>query len=113
MKSQPHSLGIGVDIEDIQRFANKPYELNESFYTKIFSENELSYCLSKQNPYPHFAVRFCAKEAFMKAYPTQIGDYTSIEVVTSGNKPFVVHKGIKYTASLSHDKDKAIATVLL
>lgn len=113
MPIKSHPFTLGVDIEDIGRFSTKPYHHNQSFYQKIFSDQEIKYCLGKKNPYPHFAVRFCAKEAFIKATSTKLVSSPLIEVVMKDNKPFVVHNKIQYTASLSHERDKAIAVVIL
>ena len=55
--------GIVVDIESISRFRMMPFVKHKNFYKRIFTEREIMYCLSKMNPYQHFAVRFCAKEA--------------------------------------------------
>lgn len=106
-------LGIGVDIEDIARFKRLSYGRNKKFYEKVFAKNEIKYCLSKRDPAQHFAVRFCAKEAFIKAAGKQISDYKSIEIKFEKKKPFVFWKNKKYLLSLSHDKDKAIAFVIV
>ncbi len=37
------------------------------FITEVFTERERRYCLSKRDPYVHFAGRFAAKEACLKA----------------------------------------------
>lgn len=104
---------IGVDIEDISRFTQKPYQDNLGFYQKIFSEQEIIYCLSKKNPYPHFAARFCAKEAFMKAMQKITINYTTIEVVKLEEKPYISYNEHLYSVSLSHEKEKAIAVVIV
>ncbi len=104
--------GIGIDIEDIHRFKARPLESYSSFYTKIFTVREIDYCSGKRNPYPHLAVRFAAKEALMKALGKKIANYRSIEVVFEDEKPFVLWNKTRYTLSLSHDKDKAVAVVV-
>lgn len=106
--------GIGVDIEDISRFRDLPFKDNKSFYNKIFTVEEVEYCLSKVDPYQHFAVRFCAKEAFVKAQPTPYKiDYKSISILLENSKPFIIHNEKKYFLSLSHDQDKAVAVVIV
>lgn len=62
-------LGIGIDIIDIERFAQwhtKP----EAELLRVFSQEEIAYCLheNQQLSAERFAVRFAAKEAFFKAY---------------------------------------------
>ena len=105
--------GIGVDIENISRFYSKPYDKNKPFYNKIFTSNEIRYCISKPNPYQHFAARFCAKEAFIKAMPNQGIDHKSAEIVIKNHRPFIRWKGKHFLASLAHEKNKAIAAVIV
>lgn len=110
------NLDIGVDIESISQFREKDFNQNTRFYENIFTEDEIKYCLSKGNPYQHFAVRFCAKEAFIKAMDKSNISYRDIEIKMRNNKPILVHKEgahIQGKLSLSHDKDKAIAFVVI
>ena len=111
--------GIGIDIEDISRFRRTPFKNNRNFYEKIYNPPEIKYCLSKTDPYQHFAVRFCAKEAFIKAMDTNnkkktsFPSYKDISIVTKNSKPLIICKNKKYLLSLSHDKDKAVAIVVI
>lgn len=113
MLAKPPSQSIGVDIEDISRFSQKPYQDNIGFYQKIFSKQEIEYCLSKKNPYPHFAARFCAKEAFMKATGFIDVEYPTIEVVKLEERPYISYNEHLYSVSLSHEQEKAIAVVIV
>ncbi len=106
-------LGIGVDIESISRFRRLNFSKNRKFYEKIFTKREIDYCRSKRNSSQHFAARFCAKEAFIKATYMTVDDYRDIEVRVSRTKPVIVWNKKKYLLSLSHEKDKAIAFVLV
>lgn len=105
--------GIGVDIEDISRFRARPYNQNMGFYGKIFTPKEIRYCLAKPNPYQHFAARFCAKEAFVKAIMNDAVDYKSVEVVMEGSRPSIKWNKKTFFLSISHDKNKAIAFVVV
>ena len=58
---------IGIDLSNIERFIKKPFETNKSFYKKIFSEKEITYCLKYKNPYERFAGKFALKEALIKS----------------------------------------------
>lgn len=104
---------IGVDIEDISRFCNLEFNKNKQFYEKIFTREEIDYCLKKANPYQHFATRFCAKEAFIKAISHPILDYKSIEIRIDNKKPYIYWNQKKYLVSLAHEKDKAIAFIVI
>lgn len=108
------TVGVGVDIEDISRFKKKPFEENNDFYEKIFTEKEIKYCTKKLKPYQHFVVRFCAKEAFIKAIDQKIKNYKSIEIkMKENNQPFIEWAGVNVFLSISHDKDKAVAFVVV
>ena len=109
--------GIGVDIEDVQRFRARPFQTNKTFYKKIFTEQEISYCLKHKDPYPHFTARFCAKEATVKALGRVI-DYTYIEIennVHTGAPKLCIRKNEKMSnlISISHTRKEAIAFVLI
>ena len=108
-----NQFSLGVDIEDISRFKKLVFKQNQSFYEKIFHKNEIKYCLSKPNPYQHFAARFCAKEALIKAAKKKITDLAAIEVKFASRKPFIVWNKKKYLLSLAHEKNKAIAFVII
>lgn len=105
-------VGIGVDIESVDRFKHLPFDENKNFYRRIFTKREIEYCLSKSNPYQHFTARFCAKEAFIKAVSQEIKDYTAIEVFFENNKPLIKWKETTALLSLAHEKEKAIAFVI-
>lgn len=113
--------GIGCDIEEINRFYLDK-TTDEKFLIRIFTPAELDYCYSFQNPAPHLACRFCAKEAVMKAF-CSIGEkspeYRSIELGNyPGGVPFVTilrtgddrsSKRFGIRVSLSHSETMAMA----
>jgi holo-[acyl-carrier protein] synthase len=57
--------GLGVDIEEVKRFV--PLIRNKKFLSRVFTKEEIAYCMAKKNRAQHFAVRFAAKEAVWKA----------------------------------------------
>ena len=59
-------FGVGIDMVEIKRFEDKPYQKNKKFYKKIFGQSEINYCLKFKNPSPHFAGKFAIKEAMKK-----------------------------------------------
>lgn len=113
-------LKIGVDIEDISRFENKTLENDFHFLNKIYTNNEIDYCFSKTLPAKHLAVRFCAKEAVVKALSNIVEktvSYKDIEVLNRDNgSPYInllnCDENIQIELSLSHEKQKAIAFVI-
>jgi len=109
-------MSIGVDIEDIDRFKNK----SQKFLDRIYTKNEQEYCLSKKIPAKHLAVRFCAKEAVIKALTglkLKHPNLSDIEVYhNEDGVPQVrllnnFYNGLTFDLSLSHDRTKAIAFV--
>jgi holo-[acyl-carrier protein] synthase len=63
-------MGIGIDIIEISRIKLSIEKYGDKFLNKIYTENEIKYCLSKTNKYQHLAARFAAKEAVYKALTT-------------------------------------------
>jgi len=105
------NTAVGCDIEETGRFRNK----SAAFYDKIFTSAEITYCRLKPNPEQHFAVRYCAKEAVVKALAA-LGVkglfYKDIEVVKDGATPRINIGGFDIKVSLSHTKTYAFAMVL-
>ena len=116
LKKTLENFGMGIDIIEIERFRKKNYLKNKSFYKNIFSKSETDYCLKFKDSYPHFAGKFAVKESVIKAISEKIS-FLDIETFHSNSKPQIRLKGKinkKYTfrASLSHEKNFAIAVVI-
>ena len=115
-------LGIGVDIESIDRFRKYPPDRNERFFQKIFTSFELDYCFKKKDPYPHLAARFAAKEAAVKAFSEfKKLQFPQIEVINDekGKPSLIINddNGEKVVStafvSLSHCDKYATAFVIV
>jgi len=119
--------GIGTDIIEVDRI-RKTMEADPGFKQGIFTAAEITYCESKAYKYQHFAARFCAKEAVLKALGLGINHavkLTDIEVfndttgrplirLTGTAKDFSRNIGfLKILVSLSHLKDIAKAVVII
>lgn len=111
-------LSIGIDIEDISRFKDK----TETFLNRIFTKKELVYCLKNKNYAAHLTARFCAKEAVIKAlskFSKSKLSYSKIEVLNNEDgSPYINllvddFKDLEILVSLSHEKDKAIAQIII
>jgi len=122
-------LGLGVDTVEVGRIRDAlEARSGARFERRVFTPGEVVYCRSKADPYPHFAARFAAKEAVMKALGTgwtaQV-NWTGIEVVHGERgKPFLQLNaptdefarslGLADShISLSHDQGRAVAVALL
>lgn len=64
--------GIGVDIVEISRFESI-LKNNPAFIQKMFTDEEHSYCQASARPAAHYACRFAAREAVLKALGTGFG----------------------------------------
>lgn len=62
-------VGVGVDIVDIEHMRTI-LKRTPSFSRKVFSADEQAYCESMTDPASHYALRFAAKEAVLKALGT-------------------------------------------
>ena len=107
-------IGIGIDIVEINRFQDKPFETNANFYKKIFHDSEVKYCLNHKNSSQSFAAKFAIKESVIKSINKQI-DFLDILTDHSDSKPTVTllnDSSYNFLVSVSHDKLNAIAVVI-
>lgn len=85
-------VGLGVDIVEVERM-KRILARTPSFRTRMFSEDERAYCDAKATPEVHYATRFAAKEAVLKALGTGFThgiNPRDIEVKrTSKGRPYV------------------------
>jgi holo-[acyl-carrier protein] synthase len=61
--------GVGTDLIEVERVAGK-ISKESGFRELVFSAGEIAYCEGKANKFQHYAARFAAKEAFLKAIGT-------------------------------------------
>lgn len=66
-------VGLGIDLVEIERM-RKILARTPSFEAKVFSEEERAFCNANANRESHFATRFAAKEAVVKALGTGFTD---------------------------------------
>ncbi len=81
--------GLGVDIVEIGRMA-AALERHPRMRERLFSEEERAYCDKRNRPEVHYALRFAAKEAVLKALGTGFAGmrFTDVEVVRdAGGRP--------------------------
>lgn len=118
-------IKTGVDIIEVARIKNAIDIYNNKFLEKVYTNNEIAYCNSKkQLRFEHFAARFAAKEAGIKALSELLVNkfelgWKDIEIVNNkdGKPKLVIHKKIKcinsIDVSMSHIKKYAIANVVI
>jgi len=120
-------FGIGIDEIEVARI-EKQIQKEAGFKERVFTSAEIEYCESKKYRGQHYAARFAAKEAFMKAVGTGWRDglaFNEIEIVKDElGRPALVlygkakeitdkHKITNIHVSLSHIKELANAIVTL
>ena len=115
-------LGIGIDIEDINRFKKLKLNKNNRFLNKIFTKVELDYCFSKKNVASSLATKYVGKEAVIKALSSvdkAISDYKLIEVVNDPTDAPKVRlnweqgKNYQILISLSNEIERAVGVAIL
>ncbi|MEO1498257.1 MAG: holo-ACP synthase [Planctomycetota bacterium] len=63
-------LGIGTDIIECLRIAQLIERHGELFISRVYTEHEIAYCAARKAATQHYAGRWAAKEAVLKALGT-------------------------------------------
>ena len=118
---------IGADIVEVERISELMKAHGDAFLRRVFTEREIAYCNRQKRPAEHFAARFAAKEALMKALHLGIGAgarFREVEVtrtergaptllVLGETRELIESRGItRLHLSLSHTKGNALAFVV-
>ncbi|AHC39144.1 holo-[acyl-carrier-protein] synthase [Ehrlichia muris] len=117
-------LGIGTDIVYIPRISNLYKKFGIKFLKRVFNEKEIEDSKKYTNfdaQVRHFAKRFAAKEAYVKALGTGFGKSIKMsDIIISNNlygKPQITINNNstkhKIELSISDEKDYAIAFIVL
>lgn len=79
-------VGIGLDLAEIPRIAALVERWGERFTRKVFTERERAFAEARAFPARHYAGRFAAKEATLKALSVPRGlSWQEMEVVGGGD----------------------------
>ncbi len=120
-------FGIGTDIIEVDR-VDHLISKGLPYLESIFTVKEIDYCENKGKRAEHYAARFAAKEAFLKALGTGLRyglSFNEIEIQNDDlGKPQIFLHGKaqdqveqlqidRISISLSHIKQIAIAVVIL
>jgi len=120
--------GIGIDVVQNDRVRRSIERFGDRFLHRIYTEGEIEYCKKTAHPEIHYAARFAAKEAALKALGTGFAGrikWTDVEVVrpSSGKPELLLHAealalaaaaGAKrYFVSITHDQLVSCAVVVL
>lgn len=120
-------VGIGIDIVEVGRI-RRALEGSENMARRVFTDREVDYCDGRKNRYQHFAGRFAAKEAALKALGTGWQEgirWKDVEIVagTLGKPELSFHGKAKeffdeagaerIHVTITHARDYALAAVVL
>jgi holo-[acyl-carrier protein] synthase len=119
-------LGIGLDLCEVGRIRRLLEKDRVRFIRRVYRESEIAYCDARREPEIHYAARFAAKEAFLKALGRgwRLG-WTQVEVVRSATgKPDLLltgkaaeaatRRGVRHVhLTLTHTPDTAAAVIVL
>lgn len=119
-------IGIGTDIIECARIGRMIDRHGEIFLSRVYTPAEISYCSHRKAAVQHYAGRWAAKEAALKAIGTGWTrgiEWTDIEVCNDpGGKPRIVlagqaavickQQGIReLMISITHCRSHAVAFV--
>lgn len=86
-------IGIGTDIVECLRVAQMIEKHEDVFIRRVYTPEEIEYCGPRKASTQHYAGRWAAKEAILKALGTGWAkgiQWTDIEIINQmGGKPFV------------------------
>jgi holo-[acyl-carrier protein] synthase len=121
--------GFGIDVVEVARIRRQiegvSGERSRRFLARCFTAGEQAYCDARRDRATHYAARFAAKEAAMKALGAPEGiRFTDVEVVRGQGAPSLRLSGAAARAaealgvassllSLTHDAGVAAAGVVL
>jgi holo-[acyl-carrier protein] synthase len=121
-------VGTGIDIVEIDRMEGAIKKWGTHFLSKVFTAKEIAYSNAKPFSPQHFAARFAAKEAVIKAFgePRKFPvKWTDLEVMNDKEgKPVIRFHNNAVTVkkkkkvddvliSMSHSKNYAVAHAIL
>ena len=120
-------IGLGIDIVDITRINTLLQKYGRRFLERIFSLDEITYCMKRYDSATCLAGRFAVKEAAFKALSAGRSSgvpFKDITVDMHDGAPQLTLTGkahelsqslgvVKHHVSISHDKGCAVAVVIL
>ena len=120
-------IGIGIDIVDITRINNLLQKYGRRFLERVFSLEEITYCMKRSDSATCLAGRFAVKEAAFKALSVGRSSGVSFKDITvdmiDGVPQLTLSDTahglsqslgvVKHHVSISHDKGCAVAVVVL
>lgn len=111
--------GSGIDIIEVERITKAIERWGENFLHHVFTDDEIAYARKQRFPQQHYAGRFAAKEAVLKAFGDNAHiSWKDIKIVNQeSGRPICIFcdKDCKETIliSISHTKNYAVASAII
>ncbi|MBL8152414.1 MAG: holo-ACP synthase [Blastocatellia bacterium] len=120
-------VGSGIDIIEISRVASAIERNGERFLARVYTQIERDYCEKSKQSSTHYAGRFAAKEAVLKALGTGLSGairWVDVEIVPTKDGPprlnlkaaalerFSEIGAVRSHITISHSRDYAVAMAL-
>ena len=106
-------LGIGTDIIECPRIGKMIEQHGELFLRRVYTDREIRYCQARKHAIEHFAGRWAAKEAILKAIGSGWSRgiaWTDLEVRNmTGGQPKVLVCGVAKDITL----ERGIGDILI
>jgi len=118
----------GIDIVSVDRLREAAERLGDRFLNRIFTKGEQAYCESKRFKYEHYAARFAAKEAMMKAMEVRRQNRFQFREIEIRRRPtgkpevflspesrsqFGLPAGARIELSMAHERTYAVSFVVV
>lgn len=114
----------GIDIVENERIKKAVDKFGDKFLKRIYTQNEIDYCLNQKNYIPCLAARFAGKEACIKAFYQAFGKiltFKQIEIKGEKGKPaeILLHlkehseNPYKISISIAHENKFSTAIVII
>lgn len=108
-------IGIGTDIVECLRIAKMIERHGELFLGRVYTSHEIEYCSSRKAATQHYAGRWAAKEAVLKALGTGWSGgirWKDVEVRTEfSGKPVVHIEGVAQQVCQQQGIDRVLLSV--
>ncbi|MAQ86905.1 MAG: holo-[acyl-carrier-protein] synthase [Candidatus Marinimicrobia bacterium] len=111
---------LGNDLVEVSRILSSIDKIGQRFIDRIYTKHEQDYCNSKSKPEIHFAGRFAAKEAVIKALKSsgfkKPTPFNLIEIKSGSDGEPIVRFDFpcegQCKVSISHTENHAIASAI-
>jgi holo-[acyl-carrier protein] synthase len=106
-------IAIGTDIIECPRIADMLAKHGDVFVNRVFTATEIEYCAGRKMDYQHYAGRWAAKEAVLKALGTGWSGgikWTDVELI---REPSGQPKIVLYNRALERSQELGIDEIMI